>query len=468
MSAADVRLIPAHTVVERALESSRADSCIVIVEDSSEADLRFANNTVTTNGTRRDRNVSVIVFRETEGGTAVGAASSSGATDPIELVRRAEGNAASAPEAEDAAPLVTPAPSAGANGFSDPPVMTSLAGLGDVLTGLGDAFARAASKGVVLAGFAEHSVSTVYLGSSTGLRLHHVEPTGKLEVVARSDDGTRSAWAAVGAEDLASVHVEELRERLDRRLAWGERKFDLDAGRYEVVMPPDAVADLVVMLGESTSGREAEEGRSVFSAAGGGTRVGEALSPLPFSLRSDPCEPGLESTPFLVTPASGQDVSVFDNGLPIGRNEWISQGRLSRLQYHRAAAARSGVEPATFANNLTLELPGATSSLDDLVSRTERGLLLTCLWYIREVDPATLLLTGLTRDGVYLVEHGEIVGSVNNFRFNESPVDLLSKTIEAGRTERALSREWNEWLNRTSMPPLRVAEFNMSSVSPAT
>jgi predicted Zn-dependent protease len=468
MSVADVRLIPAHTVVERALEASRADNCIVIVEDSSEADLRFANNTVTTNGTRRDRNVSVIVFRETDGGTAVGAASSSGATDPTELVRRAEENAASAPEAEDAAPLVTPAQSAGASGFSDPPVMTSLAGLGDVLTGLGDAFARAASKGVVLAGFAEHSVSTVYLGSSTGLRLHHVEPTGKLEVVARSDDGTRSAWAAVGAEDLASVHVEELRERLDRRLVWGERKFDLEAGRYEVVMPPDAVADLVVMLGESTSGREAEEGRSVFSAAGGGTRVGESLSPLPFSLRSDPCEPGLESTPFLVTPASGQDVSVFDNGLPIGRNEWISQGRLSRLQYHRAAAARSGVEPATFANNLTLELPGATSSLEDLVSRTERGLLLTCLWYIREVDPATLLLTGLTRDGVYLVKHGEIVGSVNNFRFNESPVDLLSKTIEAGRTERALSREWNEWLNRTSMPPLRVAEFNMSSVSPAT
>ena len=192
------------------------------------------------------------------------------------------------------------------------------------------------------------------------------------------------------------------------------------------------------------------------------------MSSLPFSLRSDPFEPGLESTPFLVTSVSGQDVSVFDNGLPIERSDWISEGRLSRLQYHRAAAARSGVEPATFADNLTLELPGATSSLEDLVSRTERGLLLTCLWYIREVDPATLLLTGLTRDGVYLVEHGEIVGSVNNFRFNESPVDLLAKAIEAGRTERALSREWNEWLNRTSMPSLRVAEFNMSSVSPAT
>jgi predicted Zn-dependent protease len=126
------------------------------------------------------------------------------------------------------------------------------------------------------------------------------------------------------------------------------------------------------------------------------------------------------------------------------------------------------VQPAAHINNLILELPGATSGLDDLVARTERGLLLTCLWYIREVDPTTLLLTGLTRDGVFLVERGEIVGAVNNFRFNESPVDVLARTIEAGRTERALSREWNEWLNRTAMPALRVAEFNMSSVSPAT
>jgi predicted Zn-dependent protease len=461
-------LTEAHIVVEQALEASRSDGCIVIVEEASEAELRFANNTVTTNGTRRDRNVSVIAFRETDDGTAVGTASSSGAADSVDLVRRAEANAATAPVADDAAALVEPGKLAPLGDFADPLVMTSLAGLGDVLARLGDAFGRARSTGTNLYGFAEHSVSTAYLGSSTGLRLRHVQPTGKLEVVARTDGGERSAWVSTGAADLATVHVEELEERLVRRLAWGERKIELDPGRYEVVLPPDAVADLVVMLGLSTSGREAEEGRSVFSAPGGATRLGESLSSHPFSLRSDPEEPGLECIPFLATSASGQDVSVFDNGVPIERTEWVSQGRLARLQYHRAAAARSGVPAAGLADNLVLELPGATSSLEDLVRRTERGLLLTCLWYIREVDPATLLLTGLTRDGVYLVEHGEIVGSVNNFRFNESPVDLLSKTIEAGRTERALSREWNEWLNRTAMPPLRVADFNMSSVSPAT
>ena len=118
--------------------------------------------------------------------------------------------------------------------------------------------------------------------------------------------------------------------------------------------------------------------------------------------------------------------------------------------------------------NLILALPGAKRTLDDMVAATDRGLLLTCLWYIREVDPATLLLTGLTRDGVYLVEKGEVVGSVNNFRFNESPLDLLARVTEVGRCERALSREWNEWINRTSMPALRVPDFNMSTVSPAT
>lgn len=216
------------------------------------------------------------------------------------------------------------------------------------------------------------------------------------------------------------------------------------------------------------SGQDAEDGKTVFSRPGGGTRTGDVLSPLPFNLRSDPTEPGLTCSPFLTAGSSTSDTSVFDNGLGLHRTDWILDGRLNRLRYHRAGAARSGAEPAGFIDNLVLELPGANRSLEEMVTGTERGLLLTCLWYIREVDPATLLLTGLTRDGVYLVEKGEIVGAVNNFRFNESPVDLLAKTTEVGRTVRALSREWNEYFNRTAMPPLRVEGFNMSSVSPAT
>jgi predicted Zn-dependent protease len=135
--------------------------------------------------------------------------------------------------------------------------------------------------------------------------------------------------------------------------------------------------------------------------------------------------------------------------------------------YHRAGAARSGVAAAGPIDNLVLELPGATGSVEDLVANTERGLLLNSLWYIRMVDPTMLLLTGLTRDGVYLVEGGKVVGAVNNFRFNESPVDLLARATEAGASIRTIGREAGEYLNRTKAPPLRIPDFNMSSVSPA-
>ena len=480
-------LSPPQEVIERALAASRADGCVVIVEELSEAEVRFANNTTTTNGVRRNRRVAVVSFRTVAGAagaagaaavvgtapTAVGVASGSGEVDVEELVRASEIEARGAAPAEDAVALVEPgdlgpAVQPSAKSFGEPPVLTSPAVLGGVISGLGDAFARARSAGNRLAGFATHGVDTTYLGTSTGIRLRHVQPAGTMELVARSADGTRSVWSGAGTAAFDDIDVHAFEERLARRLAWAETDVELPAGRYEVLLPPDASADLMVAMSEAMSGRDAEEGQSPFSSPGGGTKIGEQLCPLPFELRGDPAQPGLESAPFLVTGASGTDVSVFDNGLPVEVTRWIEGGRLQRLRYHRAGAARSGVEASPPVGNLTLALPDATASLDEMIARTERGLLLTCLWYIREVDPVTLLLTGLTRDGVYLVEHGEVVGAVNNFRFNESPLDVLARTTEAGGSVRALSREWGEWMNRTAMPPLRVADFNMSSVSPAT
>ena len=475
MSPGHRHLPPPQEVVERALAASGARGCVVIVEEVSQAEVRFANNTTTTNGVRRNRRVAVVSFRAQTandaagaGPTAVGVASGSGEVDVEALVRASETEANGAGPAEDAFPLVETAPGLEGAGFDEPPVPTSPAALAGVITGLGDAFGRARAAGNRLAGFATHGVDTVYLGTSTGLRLRHSQPAGTMELVARSADGSRSVWAGAGTSTFEDIDLHTFEQRLDRRLAWARRNVELPAGRYEVLLPPDATADLMVAMSEAMSGRDAEEGRSPFSSPGGGTKIGESLCPLPFELRGDPEAPGLESAPFLATGASGTDVSVFDNGLSIGPTSWIEGGRLRRLQYHRAAAARSGVEPSPPVGNLTLALHGATGTLDDMIATTERGLLLTCLWYIREVDPVTLLLTGLTRDGVYLVEHGEVVGSVNNFRFNESPLDVLARTVEAGASRRALSREWGEWMNRTAMPALRVAEFNMSSVSPAT
>jgi predicted Zn-dependent protease len=461
----DGRLAPAYQVVDSALAKAGPGGCVVVVEDSSEADLRFAVNTMTTNGVRRDRRVTVIRMSEHKDGTAVGIASRSGKVDVGDLLAAAESDALNGSPADDASELIAGGAS---SDFDDDPVLTEPAVLQGVLSGLAGAFERARSEGRVIAGYAEHSVTTTYLGSSTGTRLRYVQPTGKVELVARDGRGGRSAWTAQGTPDFSDFDFATAESRLNERLNWAERQLELEAGRYEVLLPPDAVSDLILMLGEACSGREAEEGRSVFSAPGGGTKLGERLSEVAFDLRSDPGERGLECSPFVVATGSSSDVSVFDNGMPLEPTAWVKAGRLDRLRYHRAGAVKAGQPPAPPIDNLVLEVPGASASLESMIADSERALLLTCLWYIREVDPATLLFTGLTRDGVYLVEKGEIVGAVNNFRFNQSPVDLLANATEVGMTVRSLSREWNEYFNRTAMPALRVEDFNMSSVSPAT
>jgi len=167
----------------------------------------------------------------------------------------------------------------------------------------------------------------------------------------------------------------------------------------------------------------------------------------------------------VATTNSTERMSVFDNGMDIGRVDWIRDGTINALAYPRAAAAEFGAPVAVGTDNLLMT--GGSASLADMIAATEHGLLLTTLWYIREVDPTVLLLTGLTRDGVYLVEDGEVTGAVNNFRFNESPLDLLRRATEAGVSEVTLPREWGDWATRAAMPSLRIPDFHMSSVSQA-
>ncbi|HEX6920332.1 MAG TPA: metallopeptidase TldD-related protein, partial [Actinomycetes bacterium] len=238
--------------------------------------------------------------------------------------------------------------------------------------------------------------------------------------------------------------------------------------RYETLLPPSAVADFLIYQYWSSVARDAHDGRTVFSRPGGGTRVGEQLTDAPVRMWSDPLEPGLECAPFVAAASSGASQSVFDNGLPMTATDWIGDGRLTALIQTRHSAGLTGLPVTPGIDNLMFSSADATRGLDEMVAATDRGLLLTCLWYIREVDPQSLLLTGLTRDGVYLVEGGEVVAEVNNFRFNESPVSLLGRLAEVGLTERTLAREWNDYFTRTAMPAWRVGDFNMSSVSQAS
>jgi predicted Zn-dependent protease len=453
-----------HEIVERTLELSRADGCVVLAEERSSANLRWAANALTTNGVTRGRTLTVIATVDGAEGTASGVVTRSAVTaDDLEpLVRAAEAAARDAGPAEDAQPLVGGAPHAAS--FTEPPAETSSEVFAAFAPALGEAFAAAGAAGRELYGFAYHELTSTYLGTSAGLRLRHDQPTGTLELNAKSADHTRSAWAGASTRDFTDVDPLAMDANLARRLGWAERRVELPAGRYETLLPPTAVADLLIYQMWSAGARDAAEGRTVFSRPGGGTRIGEKLAPLPLTLRSNPAEPGLECAPFVVAHASGDDSSVFDNGLPVGPTEWIREGTLQQLVTSRHTSGLTGVPVAPAGDNLILD-GGSERSLAEMVADTERGLLLTCLWYIREVDPATLLLTGLTRDGVYLVENGEVTGAVNNFRFNESPVDVLGRAVEAGRTERTLPREWSDWFTRAAAPALRVPDFNMSSVS---
>lgn len=454
-------------IVERCLDLSRADGCVVLVDEGHRANLRWANNTLTTNGIMRSRSVTVVAALAGATGTASGVVARSAVTaDHLEpLVRAAEQAARDNGPAEDAHPLVT---GVAPVGWDLEPGETSIGVFSDVAPALGEIFRRADADQRILYGYVEHDVTTTYLGSSTGLRLRHEQPTGHIGITGKSGDLERSAWVGQASRDLSDVDVTALDDELVRRLGWAARTVAAPANRYDTVLPPTAVADLMIYAYWTMSAREAHEGRTVYANPGKGTRVGEQLSTRPVSLWSDPAAAGLECAPFVVAHASSAYGSVFDNGLPLNWTEWISEGALTALLQTRHSGEITELPVTPVIDNLGMTVTDGAGSADDLVSGVESGLLLTCLWYIREVDPQTLLLTGLTRDGVYLIEHGEVVGAVNNFRFNESPVALLDRFTEAGATSPTFSREWGDYFTRTAMPALRIPDFNMSSVSQAS
>jgi predicted Zn-dependent protease len=457
-------MIGAQQVVDAALAEAarlgKADETIVLVTDRADAALRWAGNSMTTNGESVGRHTTVISIVRQGSKAHVGSVRSSDVDPSViaDLVAASQETALSAPEARDSAP---PLPGNVLPADWDAPVPGSGA---EVFAGVAGGLAARGFRGPdQLYGYARHVVETTFVATSNGLRRRYTQPTGSVEINAKRDGA--SAWAGVSTPDFVDVPIDSMLERLATRLSWARRTIELPAGRYETIMPPSTVADMMIYLAWTMDGRGAQEGRTALSAPGGGTRVGEKLTDLPLTLYSDAAAAGLACTPFVAAPSSSERVSVFDNGMDIARVDWIRDGTINALAYPRAAAAEFDAPVAVPADNLLMT--GGSASLADMIARTERGLLLTTLWYMREVDPAVLLLTGLTRDGVYLVEDGEVTAAVNNFRFNESPLDLLRRASEAGASEVTLPREWGDWATRAAMPSLRIPDFHMSSVSQA-
>lgn len=463
-------MIGAQQVVDLVLAEARrlgrADETIVLVTDRADAALRWANNTMTTNGESTSRTTTVISIVRQDDNAHVGAVRSSSVTPSAiaDLVAASQLAAAAAPPSRDAAP---PLPGGDAPADWDAPIPgTGAEAFLSVAGPLARGFRGPAGGGATLFGYARHSVETTFVATSGGVRRRFTEPTGSVEINAKHHGA--SAWVGVSTPDFDSVPMDSMLDQLGTRLSWSERVIELPAGRYETIMPPSTVADMMIYLAWTMGGRGAQEGRTALAAPGGGTRVGEKLTSLPLTLYSDPGANGLECGPFVATSSSSERTSVFDNGMPIDRVDWIREGVINALAYPRAAAAEFQAPVAVGADNLLMTTgQDSPKGLQDMISSTEWGLLLTTLWYIREVDPSVLLLTGLTRDGVYLVEDGEVTAAVNNFRFNESPLDLLRRATQAGISEATLPREWGDWATRAQMPSLRIPDFHMSSVSQA-
>jgi predicted Zn-dependent protease len=432
----------------------------VIGQLDTTANLRWANNTVTTNGVGEKATLSIVSII----GRRVGSVTRTYFPPERleEMVRESEAACRRRPDAPDFMPLLegTGMPS----DWGAVPPETDGQVLAALVPPLGTMFERARRSDVATFGYAEHGVSTVWLGMSTGLFRRHSDRIGKVEITAKTPDFKRSTWTGAATRDFRDVDPLALLDSLERRLGWAERKSELAPGQYEVLLESSCAADLAIAAYDFMARRDADEGRSPYSKPGG-TRIGEQLFG-DVTMFSDPRDPDVAALPFHAGVESGGFWSVFDNGLTTSRTEWVRNGELQALITPRYWAAKVGLPAASpYIGNLIVSGNGPT--IEEMIAQTDRALLVTCFWYIRTVDPQTALQTGLTRDGVFLVERGQVKGAVNNFRWNMSPIASLAQATQIGHSRSTLPREHDEFL-RVKAPPLRIARFNMSSASEAT
>lgn len=443
------------------LALSHADACIVIGRSQSAANVRWANNTVTTNGTVETGSLSIVSII----GNRVGSISRSHfPAERLEsLVRQSEAACEGKPNAADYMPLVL-ADGAVERWMDSPPAGTDIRVFSGMTPKLRAMFDRARAASVQTFGYAEHGTVTTWLATSTGLRRRFTDRIGKIDITAKTPDFSRSSWAGIATTDFVDVDPGELLDVLRQRLSWAARQIELPAGEYEVLLEPSCAADLALCAYFLMPRRDADEGRSPYSGESGSNRIGEQMFGRA-TLYSDPDESNIPTAPFHVGVASDGATSVFDNGLAATRTEWVRDGRLEKLFTPRYWAERVGSSPVPYVNNLIVA--GDGPPMNTMIAETSKALLVTSLWYIRMVDPQTALQTGLTRDGVFLVENGEVKGAVNNFRWNMSPIAAFAQAVQIGQSGMALPREHDEFL-RAKAPPLRIERFNMSSVSQAS
>ena len=436
----------ARRITEAILANARADATTIGLSSEEGGNVRFANNAASTAG-----DVSDVTVRVTAAfGTRRGTAETNGVdADALrDVVRQAEEAARLAPEDPEYVPPPGPAEFPAVRGFHP---ATAEFGAGERAAAAERAIAESRGRDTLLAGYLESRALGTATANSEGLFAYHPETWLEYTNTARTPDGRGSGWAGVRLHDAARLDAASLARIASEKAAASRETRDLAPGDHPVILEPTAVAVLAGALVSSMSARRAMEGRSYLAAPGDATRLGERLLADSVTIATDPLD----------AVAPGRPWSAEQ--LPARRTVWYERGVVRTLQYDRYWAQKNGVEPVPASTNLVMA--GEDRSFEELLRSTKRAVLVTRFWYIRSLNPRDLSLTGLTRDGTFWVEDGEIAYAVNNFRWNESPVRLLAAVEAMSRPERVANQDWV--VSPSLVPAVRASSFHFASVSQA-
>ncbi len=429
----------ARALLEKVLSYSQAESCEANLNGSNGGNIRYARNTVTTGGYQSDLSLAI----QSNFGKRSGTVTLNEFDDAsIErAVRRGEELARLAPENPEFMAPLGPQQYAAVNAYFDRTAAITP-----------EYRARAAENSIVpsraqdltAAGFLQDSASSSAMMNTNGLFAYHRQTSVSFSTTIRTRDGTGSGWASRDFNDVSKLDTGEASEIAIQKSIASRNPRAVEPGKYTVVLEPAASIGLLQNMVFNMGARQADEGRSFLSKQGGGTKLGEKIVDERVTFYSDPSHPEVP-----VSPWTG-------DGQARRRMTWIENGVVRNMFYSRFWAQEKGVAPTPGPGNGIME--GGDASLEDLIRSTRRGVLVTRTWYIRTVDPQTLLYTGLTRDGTYFIEGGEIAYAVKNFRFNESPVIMLINLEALGRPVR---------INGNLIPSMKIRDFTFSSLSDA-
>lgn len=428
------------------LKQVKADDAQVSVNSDKTSHLRFARNAFLTSGTTTERSASITVWIDGKRGA-------SGTSDLSEqglkaMVEQAEKVASISPVDREYLPTLGSQKYKPVDGFAE---ASAEVAYDDRARRIADILEESEKRKVISAGFHESRARSSAFATKNGNFGYEKESVASLSVTARTPDGTSSGYFQRSSVDLNDLDTRKVAAQSIEKCLKGRSAKALEPGEYTVVLEPQAVGDLIGRLAFQFDARSAEEGRSPFSASGGQTRLGEKMFDERISIYSDPWNervPGSQSA---------------QGGIPAEKIYLVKDGVVENLIYSRFWAKKSGKEPTPGPVNMIFESSGKPSSTDDLIGSTKRGLLISRFWYIRSTDPRTASVTGLTRDGVWLIEDGKIKHPVNNFRFNQSMIAMLA----AGNVDLIGETERIGVGNASLLPALKLRSFNFTSQSQA-